>query len=500
MHISSLPSPYGIGTFGKAAFEFADFLCSAGQKYWQMLPLSPSGFGDSPYQSFSVFAGNPLFIDPELLIEDSLLTKWEAQDFDCSGDSRYVDYGSLIQKRPFILRAAFSRGYSRYREEIEAFKSDNSHWLFDYALFMAVKSRFGMRSWQDWEDEAIKRREKDALGICLRELSEEIDYCVFCQYLFFKQWSRLKNYIASKGISVIGDIPVYPALDSADVWAHPELFALDRDFKPEFVAGVPPDYFSKTGQLWGNPLYDWERMGKNGFAWWMERIKGSRKIYDVIRLDHFRGLSEYWAVPFGEKTAENGEWKQGPGKRFIDALKAHFPELDVIAEDLGYMTEEVRGLLKYSGYPGMKVLQFAFDPKEPGDHLPHNLTKNTVLYTGTHDNETLKGFIKSSSDATLRYIQEYLCVSRKEDIVWGILRAGMSSVSDLFIAQMQDYLELDNDSRMNTPSVPCGNWKWRMTSLKAASDLSGRIRRMTELYGRLNDWGKSFETNQKSGR
>lgn len=487
MHISSLPSPYGIGTFGAEAYKFGDFLSLAGQKYWQMLPLSPTGFGDSPYQSVSAYAGNPYFIDPLLLIEDSLITKEEAENAGCSRDPERVDYLAVYNKRPNILRAAFYRGFSRDREDVEAFRSENSNWISDYALFMAVKSRFGMRSWQEWEDRSIRIREKDAVERYSRALREEIDYHIYIQYLFFKQWNKLKDHLSGKGISVIGDLPIYAALDSADVWADPELFFLDADLKPLAVAGVPPDYFSKTGQLWGNPLYDWERMELDGYKWWMERIGAASKLYDVIRIDHFRGLCDYWAVPFGDSTAENGEWKEGPGKRFIDVLNKNFPGFPVIAEDLGFMTPKVRELLQYSGYPGMKILQFAFDPAEPSEYLPHNCLRNSVLYTGTHDNETLAGWRKSASRASLELAKEYLSIPSKEGIVWGLLRGGMRSVTELFIAQMQDYLMLDNGSRMNTPGALGGNWMWRMKPEAASPALAERIARLTRLYGRSDE-------------
>jgi 4-alpha-glucanotransferase len=484
MHISSLPSPYGIGTFGAEAYKFADFLCLAEQKYWQMLPLSPTGFGDSPYQSVSVYAGNPYFIDPLLLIEDSLITNEEAGDPVCGKHPEKVDYFAVYKQRPGFLRAAFKRGFRRDRDEAEAFKSQNSNWISDYALFMAVKSHFGMRSWQEWEDRSIRVREKDAVERYSKALREETDYHIYIQYLFFKQWNKLKAYLSQKGISVIGDLPIYAALDSADVWANPDLFLLDRDLKPVGVAGVPPDYFSKTGQLWGNPVYDWERMEQDGFKWWMDRINAASKLYDVIRIDHFRGLSDYWVVPFGDRTAENGEWKEGPGKRFIDALKKNFPGLQVIAEDLGFMTPKVCELLQYSGYPGMKILQFAFDPTEPSEYLPHNCPKNSVMYTGTHDNETLAGWKKSASPESLALAKEYLSIPHKEGTVWGLIRGGMRSVPDIFIAQMQDYLMLDNASRMNTPSTTGGNWTWRMKPEAASTGLAERIARLARLYGR----------------
>ena len=355
--ISSLPSPYGIGTFGAAAYAFADFLHEAGQKYWQLLPLGPTSYGDSPYQSFSTFAGNPYFVDLDLLIEDGLLLAEEVEACDWGEDPRHVDYGKIYESRFAILAKAKARGYARDYEDVQAFCQENEQWLDNYALYMACKKHFGMKAWSEWEDKDIRMHRPEAVEKYRRDLQEDMELFIYIQYLFFKQWNALRAYINDLGIEIIGDLPIYVSMDSADVWAEPEYFVLNEERIPLEVAGVPPDYFSEDGQLWGNPIYDWEAMAKDGYGWWIRRIEGAGKLYDVIRIDHFRGFDTYWAVPYGEKTAKIGQWKHGPGMDLVGLLKKTFPKLEFIAEDLGEQSPSVRQLLADSGFPGMKILE-----------------------------------------------------------------------------------------------------------------------------------------------
>ena len=388
MHISSLPSPYGIGTLGRAAYDFVDFLRDAGQKYWQLLPLGPTSYGDSPYQSFSTFAGNPYFIDLDLLAADGLLDSAGLEKINWGTNPRYVDYGKIYDSRFRVLREAFRSGFDRDRGAVEAFREKNP-WLPNYALFMAVKKHFGMKSWLDWPDKDIRLRTPQAVEHYTALLREDVDFFSYLQFLFFKQWTALREYIHSRGIQIIGDLPIYVAMDSADVWAEPEFFQLGEDHVPTEVSGVPPDYFSADGQLWGNPLYDYERMRRDGFGWWIRRVEGASRLFDIIRIDHFRGLESYWAVPYGETTAKNGCWRKGPGMDLVGTLTGWFPQLKIIAEDLGFLTPAVHKLLADSKLPGMKVLEFAFDAREPSNYLPHTYERNCVCYVGTHDNETV---------------------------------------------------------------------------------------------------------------
>ncbi|MBQ0026182.1 MAG: 4-alpha-glucanotransferase, partial [Lachnospiraceae bacterium] len=406
--ISSLPSPYGIGTFGKAAYEFADFLREAGQTYWQMLPLGPTSYGDSPYQSFSAFAGNPYYIDLDMLIDDGLLTHEEVNSHEWGSEPRYVDYGKIYESRFVLLAQAKERGWKRYEAEINKFLDENISWLPNYVLFMACKRHFDMKSWLEWPDDALRLRDAVALSNYSSMLKEDIELFTFIQFLFYKQWNLLRDYIHQQGLLVIGDIPIYVALDSADVWSEQEFFQLDEKGFPLEVSGVPPDYFSEDGQLWGNPLYDWDKMKADGYGWWIRRIDGAAKLFDVIRFDHFRGLESYWAVPFGETTAKNGKWRKGPGMELISTLNGWFPNISFIAEDLGFLTPEVAQLLKDSGWPGMKVLQFAFDSGESSNYLPHTYNRNCVCYTGTHDNAPLALWREVASEADLAYASEYL--------------------------------------------------------------------------------------------
>jgi len=483
MHITSLPSPYGIGTFGKEAYEFVDFLVKAGQKYWQLLPIGTTSYGDSPYQSFSAFAGNPYFIDFEILTKEGFLIKSDYDNLDFGNNPEKVEYEKIFLYKFPVLKIAFERAKGKYDDEIETFRSENTAWIEDYALYMAIKTKFDLVSWQKW-DEDIKLRKENTLEKYKLELKEEIDYWVFLQFLFFKQYFELKKYANDNGIKIIGDIPIYVAEDSADTWANSEIFLLDEEKKPTVVSGCPPDAFSATGQLWGNPIYNWELLDKQGYKWWIERIKASNKLYDVTRIDHFRGFESYWEIPYGDETAINGRWVKGPGNKLFNAIKDALGDIEIIAEDLGFLTQEVINFRIASGYPGMKVLQFAFDTREESDYLPHNYDKNCVVYTGTHDNETVNGWLKNTKKSDVDFAVRYLKLSDEEGYNWGFIRAALSSVGDLAIAQMQDYLGLGDEGRMNIPSTLGGNWQWRIKKEALTVKLAEKICEVTKLYGR----------------
>lgn len=484
MPIFSLPSPYGIGTLGKAARDFVDFLQAAKQSWWQILPVGPTSYGDSPYQSPSTHAGNPYLIDLDLLKEDGLLKEEEIQSLFWGSDPSRVDYGALYQNRFDLLQKAKERGWDRDAQEVEAFCEANAYWLPDYALFMAVKRHFGMKLWLEWEDEDIRLRRPEAIEKYTKELEADVSLFTYIQFLFFKQWNALREYAHERGVGIIGDMPIYVALDSVDVWASPENFQLDEKGNPCEVAGVPPDYFTAEGQLWGNPIYNYEGMKENGYEWWVRRIEGASKLYDVIRIDHFRGFESYWSVPYGEKTAINGHWVKGPGMSLVGELKNRFPQIKFIAEDLGYPSPEVVQLLHDSEFPGMKVLEFAFDSRDSSSYLPHAYTQNCVCYAGTHDNDTLKGWLSQVNHDDLKMAEDYLGLNDREGYVRGLIRGGMSSVARLFVAQMQDYLELGNEARMNVPGMQGGNWQWRMLEGQITPELTAWIARMTTLYSR----------------
>ena len=483
MHVSSLPGPYGIGTFGKCAYDFIDFLSGSGQSYWQLLPLCPTGYGDSPYQSFSTFAGNHYFIDLDLLKEEGLLTAEEIDSVDWCKTPERVDYGCLYENRAKVLQLAWKR-FSPSPSYL-SFIEENGEWLSDYALFMALKEHFMGQHWQDWPEE-LKLRNPQALGNCRCQLADAISFQCFLQYQFYSQWQNLRNYASSKGIRIIGDVPIYLPLDSADVWSHPELFWLDENRRPRLVAGRPPDSFSATGQLWGNPLYDWEQLRKTGYQWWILRLKAAARLYDVIRIDHFRGFESYWAVPADQDTAMIGNWLPGPGADFIRTIQDALPEIDFIAEDLGYLTKEVRALQSFSGWPGMKVMQFAFDSREAGNYLPHLYPVNSICYSGTHDNMTLKQWFDDASEEDVAEAYAYLGLHEEEGPIWGMIRGCMSSVSRLAVVQMQDYLELGGFARMNTPGLLSEeNWCWRADAAMFTPFLAEKIRTVTKRYGRL---------------
>lgn len=484
MHITSLPSAHGVGTLGQAACDFVDFLHTAHQNYWEILPLGHTGCGDSPYQTFSAFAGNPYMIDLDMLVGEGLLTREEVNACDWGSDPAKVDYGKLWEHRFTVLREAARRSARHDTLALrERFERKNSHWLPDYALFMALKMHFGGAAWTEWP-EGLRMRDAAELERYRQLLSGDVELFTWIQYTFFRQWRALRSYAHGKNVRIIGDVPIYVPLDSADVWAHPENFQLDGSRRPKFVAGVPPDYFSAEGQLWGNPLYDWEHMKSDGYAWWLRRIAAAGELFDVIRFDHFRGLDSYWSVPAGEKTAINGKWIEGPGSHFIYAIRTAFPKLRLIAEDLGLLTPSVRSLRRSSGFPGMKVLQFAFDAGGESYYLPHRHWVDSVCFTGTHDNAPLRQFIEEMPKADLEFMTRYIGLNEREGYIWGILRAGMCSVCEIFIAQMQDYLELGAESRMNLPGTVGGNWCWRALPGQLSNEMAERIGTMTKMYGR----------------
>ena len=482
--VSSLPSKYGIGTFSGQAYEFIDLLEQAGQTYWQILPLGPTGYGDSPYQSFSTFAGNPYYIDLEALIKEGYLTKEDCDSCDFGDNDEYIDYEKIYLSRFKVLKKAFKNSDIQNDEAYNEFVRTNSYWLDDYALYMAVKNSFGGVSFIEW-DEDIRLRRKEALCRYREKYKEETDFYKFQQFIFTKQWFALKEYANSRGIKIIGDIPIYVAFDSSDTWAAPELFQLDEDLRPVAVAGCPPDSFSATGQLWGNPLYDWDYHKKTGYDWWMKRLEYCFKLYDVVRIDHFRGFDEYYSIPYGDPTAEFGHWEKGPGYDIFRTMKDKLGKKEVIAEDLGFLTDSVLKLVKKTGYPGMKILQFAFDSREDSDYLPHNYTRNSVVYTGTHDNDTVLGWFGSLNRHDKGFAKRYLNINKNKDINWEFIRAVMASVSDTCIIPMQDYLGLGAEARINIPSTLGINWKWRMLPGAFDEELAARIKKMTGLYGRL---------------
>ena len=483
MPLSSLPSPYGIGTMGKSAYEFVDFLKASGQRYWQLLPLVPPGAGNSPYSSFSTFAGNPYFIDLDLLTKYKLLKAKEIDETGWGDDPEKVDYDTVAQKREPLLRLAFRRGWDSLANEIDSFRKEN-RWVENYALYMAIKEYFDMLPWTEWPEEDIRMHRDNALRYWSDRLRDEVNFHIFLQYLFYFQWQKLQEYAHKQGVKFIGDIPIYVALDSADVWSEPHFFQLDEKNVPKAVAGVPPDPFTADGQLWGNPLYNWDAMERDGYGWWIRRIEGAQKLYDVIRIDHFRGFESYWSVPYGETTAKNGTWRPGPGMKLVGVLTSWFHDLDFIAEDLGYVTEGVRRLVQDSGMPGMKILEFAFDAHGDSDYLPHCIPYNSVCYLGTHDNNTVMGWVKETGKRDRDFAARYMHITEDEGWCWGMIRTGMATCADLFVMQMQDLLELGPDARMNTPGVPLGNWRWRMLPGAASKELAKKLLLYTRTFRR----------------
>lgn len=482
--VFSLPSKYGIGCFSKDAYKFIDLLEEAGQSFWQILPLGPTGYGDSPYQSFSTFAGNPYFIDPGTLVREGLLTKKECGAYDFGEKPSYIDYEKIYQSRFRLLRKAYSR--FEKNKDYEEFTEKNRFWLDDYSLYMAIKDKNEGTAWTRWEA-PLKNRKEEALDRISRELTEEIDFYRFQQYEFDRQWRKLHAYANKKGIRIIGDIPIYVAFDSADTWAAPELFQFNENKEPTGVAGCPPDAFCETGQLWGNPLYDWEYHKKTDYRWWIRRIQYSLRMYDIVRIDHFRGFDEYYSVPYGEKTAVNGKWMPGPGMDLFRAVEKKLGQPKIIAEDLGYLTPSVLRLLKDSGFPGMKVIQFAFDSRESSDYLPHTYPRNCVVYTGTHDNDTTRGWYHTVGKEARDFAKEYMCKQRLDEdtLAKDFISLTMGSVADLCIIPLQDYLGLGSEARINTPSTLGGNWAWRLTKGQFNKKTAKEIKRITKLYGRI---------------
>ena len=483
LHITSLPGPYGVGTMGKTAYRFVDFLKKAGQHYWQLLPVTPTGFGDSPYQSCSTYAGNPYLIDLDLLVEEGLLKKSELTGICWGEDPERVSFGLLYQHRWDVLRLAHSR--FRDTEALERFCHENDSWIWDFAMFMALKDANGGKPWYQWED-PLKFREDAALTQAWHTYKEDIDFHCFVQYQFHLQWNALRAYAREKDVQIIGDVPIYVPLDSADVWSNPHLFWLDEKLDPVAVAGCPPDGFNADGQLWGNPLYRWDVHKEASFDWWVRRMGAAGERYDMVRLDHFRGFESFWAVPYGDETAKNGKWMKGPGMDFVNAMKTRLPHVRMIAEDLGFLTQEVKDLLQASGYPGMKVLLFAFDSREPSDYSPHSYIPHSVCYTGTHDNVTTRQWFDTAPKTAVKYARAYMSIRPEEGDVWGTIRTAMASVSNLCIIPLQDYLELGGEARMNFPGTQSGsNWTWRAPKGCFTASLSKRIYRLTECYGRL---------------
>ena len=485
MHITSLPGPYGVGTMGKQAFEFVDFLHKAGQRYWQILPLTPTGYGDSPYQSCSTYAGNHYLIDLPTLVDDGLLEQEEITCIDWGWQEDRVDFGILYKNRLNILKKAYGR--FRASADFEEFCEQNESWLPDFALFMALKEKYDGQPWYQWE-RGIMLRQPDAIDRARQQLQEQIRFFCFVQYLFFRQWHALRQYAHQKKVRIIGDVPIYVPYDSADVWSNPQWFQLDENMQPIAVAGCPPDAFSEDGQLWGNPLYRWDLLKKDGYRWWLSRLEAAGKLYDVVRMDHFRGFEAYWSVPFGDATARNGQWCKGPGLDFMHMIKSQLPHISLIAEDLGFLTQEVLDLRDESGFPGMKVLGFAFDSREPSEYLPHTYPANSVCYTGTHDNMTMRQWFETASADAVAYATEYMRLSQAEGMVWGVVRTAMSSVSDLCVIQMQDLLNLGAEARMNFPgTMSNANWTWRAWDGFTDNGLAERVYNLTRLYGRLGD-------------
>jgi len=503
LHPTSLPGPHGIGDLGDEAYRFADFLGASGQSLWQVLPLGPTGYGDSPYACYSAFAGNTLLANPELLLKENLISKTDLTALPRLPEGT-VDFAAAHKRKDAILAKAFAN-YQRstdteFRSEFETFAEQNAAWLDDYALFRALKKAHDEKPWYEWESSLVTRAPA-ALARTRTELHEQIEEQKFSQFIFFKQWSALKTYCNRRGIQIIGDIPIFVAHDSADVWTHPDQFKLNADGSPIVVAGVPPDYFSKTGQYWGNPLFDWNHMLADGFKWWIERVRAALETVDIARIDHFRGFAACWEIPGGDKTAERGRWVEAPGRELFTAIRNALGELPIIAEDLGVITPDVEKLRDDFGFPGMRILQFAFSSDATNIDLPHNYHQNVVVYTGTHDNDTTAGWFNSvageGSTRTAKQIEceRQFCIkylkTQGEEIQWDFIRAVFASVANTAIVPMQDVLGLGNEARMNLPNSTTGNWLWRFGENTLSDDLSARLRDLSDLYGRLPEGEES---------
>lgn len=496
LHPTSLPSKFGVGDFGDEAYSFVDFLAASNQSLWQVLPLGPTGYGDSPYSSYSAFAGNTLLISPERLVEEGLLAAADLASAPTFPEEK-VDYGNAIKFKNALLRKSFERFKETTDAQLHAyfehFSQRASSWLEDYALFRALKDEQGGKAWNEW-DARLARRDAATLESARERLHDEIEAQKFYQFLFFKQWAALLSYCKERGVRLIGDIPIFVARDSADVWMNPEEFKLDEDGNPTVVAGVPPDYFSKTGQLWGNPIYNWERMRADGFRWWIERVRASLELFDIVRIDHFRGFAASWEIPGGDKTAERGRWVEVPGRELFAAIKKALGDLPIIAEDLGVITPDVEALRDDFGLPGMRILQFAFGGDVKNQDLPHNYIRNSVVYTGTHDNDTTVGWFNSVAGAgstrdaaqverERRFCLDYLNSDGRE-IQWGFIRALLASVADTAIVPLQDVLGLGTEARMNLPNTTSGNWAWRYKAGALTDEIRERLKKLTSIYGR----------------
>ncbi|VAW42114.1 4-alpha-glucanotransferase (amylomaltase) [hydrothermal vent metagenome] len=496
LHPTSFPSRYGIGDFGDAAYQFVNFLVASKQSLWQVLPLGPTGYGDSPYQSFSAFAGNPLLISPDRLVQDGFLPETACPREDVGAATippfpqHEVDFGAVIPYKNKLLQQAhehfLTHGTAVQQTDYQQFCSQNGRWLDDYALFMALKNHHVAHEggvWNSWPRE-IAMRQPEAMVAWSKKLANEVDQHKFLQFLFFQQWLALKAYANERGIQIIGDIPIFAAFDSADVWANRDLFYLDDDGAATVIAGVPPDYFSETGQRWGNPLYRWDRMADDGYAWWAARLQMCFVQADIVRIDHFRGFDAYWEIPASEPTAVIGKWVKGPGAAFFQAMRDKLGDLPLIAEDLGVITPEVIVLREAFDFPGMKILQFAFGGEQNSAFLPHTFAKNTVVYTGTHDNETTLGWYRNASGAEQDHVRRYIGISG-QDIAWDLTRLAFMSVSNTAVATLQDLMNLGNEARMNFPGKVGGYWRWRYLPQMLTQDIATRLREMTEIYGRV---------------
>ena len=494
MPISALPGEYGIGTLGKQAYAFADFAAESGFRYWQVLPVGPTSYGDSPYQSFSAFAGNPYFIDLEMLMEEGLLKKEEAASCHFGDKEEDIDYAAIFNARFGLLKKAFHRSTHRLQKSYQTFLEENAFWIEDYSFYMAVKFHFDCHSWQEW-DEDIRLRRPEAVNRYRELLAQEIDFWKFCQYKFHEQWTKLKKYVNALGLKFIGDIPLYVAMDSSDVWVHKDLFELDEDCEPIHIAGVPPDAFSDDGQRWGNPLYRWDVMEKQDFLWWRERMKANASLYDVIRIDHFIGIVNYWSIEAGCRTAIDGKWEKGPGEKLMKAVNESIGDAGIIAEDLGVLTQPVKDLISSLGFPGMKIIEFGLDCDPKNDYLPHNYSSsNTVAYIGTHDNETLVGFLKNTDEEQLAKILEYFDAETMEELTDKIIRSLFACVADVCVIQMQDILKLDNSARMNMPSTVGCNWRWRATREQLDGIDTIYFKKLCRIYNRIKETENCADT------
>ncbi len=482
LSVSSLPSNYGIGTLGKSAYNFIDFLKASGQYYWQILPINPISFGNSPYQSFSAFAFNPYYIDLDELINWKLLKEEEVTALNWGKSQKRVDYGELYINRPIILKLVAKR-FNKSDCEYRKFCTENKFWLSDYSLFMAVKEKYKMLPLSALPQK-FKERDRNTIENLKFKLKEETEYHQITQFLFYKQWTKLKNYARNNDIHIIGDIPIYVSADSSDVWSEPKLFTVDEKLNPIRVAGCPPDEFAPEGQLWGNPLYDWKEHENSDYCWWLKRIEQASKLFDCLRIDHFRGFYSFYSIDAKEKNAVNGKWVENNGEKLMNKIKENFPHSKIIAEDLGFIDDRIKERMALSGFPGMKILQFGFD-SENNEHLPHNYIRNSVVYTGTHDNPTVKGWQGSAPMKNVEYAMDYLHVNFPGNLTDAFIRSAMSSVCDTAIIPMQDYLKQDNNSRMNTPSTVGDNWIYRIEDTDMGDNLKEKIYKLTRLYGRL---------------